>query len=88
MSKYVRPRPYADPDVAARKILEIANSLEPYMDGRLLIELLNGRMLFQEKATPGEYKAGLDLAIKRGWLVLHESGTFARFTQAGADLFA
>jgi hypothetical protein len=24
----------------------------------------------------------------RGWLVLHESGTFVRFTQAGADLFA
>jgi hypothetical protein len=50
--KFVNTRPYADPDVAARKILEIANSLEPYMDGRLLIELLNGPMLFQEKATP------------------------------------
>jgi hypothetical protein len=30
--KFVQPRPYADPDVAARKILEIANLLEPYMD--------------------------------------------------------
>jgi hypothetical protein len=39
-------------------------------------------------STPAEYKAGLDLAIGRGWLVLHESGTFVRFTQAGADLFA
>jgi len=28
------------------------------------------------------------MAIERGWLVLHESGTFVRFTQAGADLFA
>ena len=26
-------------------------------------------------------------AIERGWLVLHESGTYIRFTQAGADLF-
>jgi hypothetical protein len=26
--------------------------------------------------------------IANGWLVLHESGTFVRFTQAGADLFA
>jgi hypothetical protein len=26
--------------------------------------------------------------IERGWLVMHESGTFVRFTQAGADLFA
>ena len=45
-------------------------------------------MLFQLKATPAEYKAGLDRAITNGWLVLHESGTFAKFTQAGADLFA
>jgi hypothetical protein len=88
MNKYVQPRPYADPDVAARKILEIANSLEPYMDGRLLIELLNGPMLFQEKATPAEYKAGLYRCIEKGWLELHESGTFVRFTQNGKDLFA
>jgi hypothetical protein len=79
--KFVSARPYADPDVA-RKILEIANSLEPYMDGRLLIELLNRPTLFQAKATPAEYKAGLDRCIEKGWLVLHESGTFVRFTQA------
>ena len=35
-----------------------------------------------------EYKAGLDLAIERGWLVLHESGTFVRFKEGGAELFA
>jgi len=29
----------------------------------------------------------LDLAIERGWLELHDSGTFVRFTQSGADLF-
>jgi len=86
--KFVSARPYADPDAAARKILEIANSLEPYMDGRLLIELINGPMLFKEKATPAEYKAGLDRCIENGWLEMHECGAFARFTQAGADLFA
>ena len=46
------------------------------------------RFCFRERATPAEYSAGLKLAIARGWLVLHESGTFVRFTQAGADLFA
>jgi hypothetical protein len=30
----------------------------------------------------------LALAIARGWLALHESGTYVRFTQAGAELFA
>jgi hypothetical protein len=43
---------------------------------------------FREHATPAEYSAGLKLAIARGLLVLHESGTCVKFTQAGADLFA
>jgi hypothetical protein len=86
--KFAAARPYADPEAAARKLLEIANSVEAVMDGRIYIELINGPMLFEFKATPAEYKAGLDLAIDRGWLELHRSGTFVRFTQAGADLFA
>ena len=86
--KYATDRPYADPEKAARKILEIANSVEVVQDGRIYIELVKGPFLFREKATPAEYKAGLDLAIERGWLVLHESGTFVRFTQGGADPFA
>ncbi|WP_249167286.1 hypothetical protein [Bradyrhizobium sp. JYMT SZCCT0428] len=45
-------------------------------------------MLFLERATPAEYKAGLDLAISRGWLLLHESGTFVKLTPAGVELFA
>jgi len=45
-------------------------------------------MLHQHKATPAEYRAGLDRAIERGWLLLHESGTFVRFTEGGAELFA
>jgi hypothetical protein len=45
-------------------------------------------MLFEHKATPAEYSAGLKLAIDRGWLTLDRSGTFVRFTEAGAELFA
>jgi hypothetical protein len=33
-------------------------------------------------------RPGLDLAIAKGWLKLHESGTFGSLTQAGAALFA
>jgi hypothetical protein len=86
--KFVSDRPFADPDAAARKLVEIANATEAVQDGRIYIEKINGPMLFQLKATPAEYKAGLDRAIEKGWLVLHESGTFVKFTQAGADLFA
>jgi hypothetical protein len=86
--KFASDRPYSDPEKAARKIVEIANSTEAVQDGKIYIELINGPFLFREKGTPEEYKAGLDLVIERGWLVLHESGTFVRFTQTGADLFA
>jgi hypothetical protein len=86
--KYVKPRPCADPEAAARKLVEIANTIEPARDGRIFIEQINGRMLLEHKATPAEYKAGLDLAVAKGWLELHESGTFLRFTQSGKDLFA
>jgi hypothetical protein len=57
-------------------------------DGRIHIELINGPMIFDHKATPAEYSAGLNLTIERGWLTLDRSGTYVKFTQAGAELFA
>jgi hypothetical protein len=33
--KYAEPRPYADPDVAASKIVELANAVPPYFDNRI-----------------------------------------------------
>jgi hypothetical protein len=86
--KFATTRPFADPEAAARKLVEIANSVETVQDGRIYIELINGPMLFEHKATPAEYTAGLDLAITRGWLTIDRSGTFVKFTQTGAELFA
>jgi hypothetical protein len=31
---------------------------------------------------------GLDCAIAKGWPELHESGTYVKFTEVGAALFA
>jgi hypothetical protein len=86
--KFVSPGPFADPEVAMKKLLEIANGVEPVLDGRIYIELINGTFLFELKGTPAQYKAGLDLAIARGILWRHESGTYVKFTPAGAELFA
>jgi hypothetical protein len=86
--KFSPDRPYSDPEKAARRLLEIAIAVEAVQDGRIPIEKINAPFLFRERATPAEYSAGLKLAIEGGWLVMHESGTFVRFTQAGADLFA
>ena len=55
-----RPRPYADPEKAARKLVEIANAVEAVQDGRIHIELINAPFLFEHKASPAEYKAGLE----------------------------
>ena len=80
--KFAPNRPYSGPEMAARKLVEIANSVEAGQEGRIYIELINGPFLFREKGTPAEYKAGLDLAIERGWLALHESGTFVTLVAA------
>jgi hypothetical protein len=85
--KLTTDRPFADPDKAARRLLEHAHAFEPIQDGRIHIEKLNAPFL-RDGGTPAEYGAGLQLAIDRGWLWKHESGTFVRFTPAGADLFA
>jgi hypothetical protein len=81
-------RPYAKPEAAAHKLIELANAVEAVQGGRIHIELINGPMLFEHKATLGEYRAGLKFAIESGWLEMYESGTFVKFTQAGAGLFA
>jgi hypothetical protein len=69
-------------------LVEIASTVDPVQDGRIHIEKIKAPFLYQARATPADYSAGLRLAIERGWLVMHESGTFVKFTQAGADLFA
>ena len=85
--KYATARPYADPEKAARRIVEVANAVEP-IQGRIHIEKINEPFLFRDGGSPAEYGAGLKLAIERGWLWMHESGTYVKLTPAGAELFA
>jgi hypothetical protein len=85
--KFAAERPYTNPEAATLKLIEIANAIEAIQDGRIHIEKINGQFL-ATGGNPAEYKAGLDLAISKGWLWLHESGTYVKFTQAGAELFA
>ena len=35
-----------------------------------------------------QFKAGIECAIALGWLWRHESGTYVKFTDSGAALFA
>jgi hypothetical protein len=78
--KYTADRPFADPEKAARKFLEIANATEAVQDGRIHIERLNGSFPFKHGGSPSEHTVGLALAISRGWLWRHESETYVMFT--------
>jgi hypothetical protein len=44
--KLIEPRPFAHPDAAARKLVELANAVEPVQDGRIHIEKVNGPSFF------------------------------------------
>jgi hypothetical protein len=85
--KFVEPSTFADPDIAARKLAEIANVVEVVHDGRIYVELVNSAFL-GAGGTPDQYRAALAHAITLGWLSRHESGTYMRFTPAGAEVFA
>ena len=70
--KFIERRPYADPDVAARKLGEIANDVEAVMDGRIYIELVNAPFL-AAGGSGNDFRAGIARAIVQGWLWRHES---------------
>lgn len=43
--RFVEPSHLTDPDVAARKLVEIANATDAVQDGRIYIERINGAFL-------------------------------------------
>ena len=84
--KHVEARPFADPQITARKLLELAAGVEP-VNGRIHIEKINAPFLSKNgcNATGAEFGAGIRYAVEKGWLELHESGTFVRLIKAEAQ---
>jgi hypothetical protein len=85
--RFVSPSHLADPETAARKLIEIAHAIETVQDGRIHIELIN-RPFLTGGGTAAEYRTGIEHAIRKGWLWRHESGAYVKFTLIGAELFA
>lgn len=52
------------------------------------IEKINAPFLYKLSACGSEFGAGVKYAIEKGWLELHESGTFVRLLPPGEDLMA
>jgi hypothetical protein len=84
--KLTADRPFADPEAAAQRILQIAKQVEPVMKGQIYIELINGSFLFRDRGSPAEYGAGLKLLIERKELMTHDSGTFVWLPDAEPTL--
>ena len=63
--KYATDREYADPEKAARKLLEIANTVEAIQDGRIHTEKLNGPFQVNEQATLLAYDVAYSLTGRR-----------------------
>lgn len=84
--KLATERPFANPEAAARKLVELAKTIEAVQDGRIHIEKINAAFLYKLKATGPEFAAGITHAVERGWLELHESGTYVRLLGSEAIL--
>ena len=73
--KFIDPQPFADPDAAA------------VQDGRIFIERVNEPFLLAG-GSGDDFRAGIERAVDLGWLFRHESGTYVKFADSGASLFA
>ena len=65
--RFIEPRPFTDPDAAARKLVKIANGVEAVQDGRIYIERVNAPFL-AAGGSGEDFRAGIERAIARGWL--------------------
>jgi hypothetical protein len=85
--KFKEDRPFATPEAAERKLLELANAIEADHAGRLSVAVINKQFMASGGSTD-EYARAVKAVIARGLMTLHPSGGYLSFTQAGSDLFA
>ncbi len=71
--KFADDRSFADPESAARKLIEIANAAESVQDQRIP-DRADQSAFLRAGSCPSEYRAGIERAIANGWLIQHESG--------------
>jgi hypothetical protein len=86
--KDVEARPYADPETAVRKLVEIAAATPAVQDGRIYIERVNAQFVALLEGSRGhpEFGDGLRYAIERSWPWMHESGIYLKLMPPGQDL--
>src|ERR1700730_4792397 len=83
--KFATDRPFADPDKAARKLLELANAAEADRDQRIAIELINLTFL-RAGGSGDECRARLERAVANAWLGRLGPGRYVKVAGAAAGL--
>ena len=74
--KFVEARPYAKPEVAAARLLEIAKAIGADRRGMIPVGAWNATFLNRDKASAAEYGAGRDLLIATGMIEMDGCGGF------------
>lgn len=88
MPKFVQELPYANPEAAGRRLLQLAATVD-HDQGWIHVEKVNGPFLFQDGGSPAGYSAGIRWLIETGRIEHHDSGCYFTLTQmAKDDLFA
>jgi hypothetical protein len=83
--KLTAERPFARPEAAARKLLEIVLSNDIDVGQHTYTGITNTAFT-RAGGSVAEYAAGRDYAIAHGWFEVDRSGTRIILLQAGADL--
>jgi hypothetical protein len=83
--KFREERPFATPEAAARKLLEIMLSGDIDVGQYAYVGATNTAFL-QAGGSVAEYSAGRDFAVSKGWIEIDPSGSRMILLQPGADL--
>jgi hypothetical protein len=83
--KFLEDRPLATPEVAERKLLELANVIGANHGGAPTSEI--NTQFRDAGGSADEYDRAVEAAVIHGWLTRHPSGGYLSFTPLGAVLF-
>jgi hypothetical protein len=82
--KYITDRPFAEPEAAARKLLEIVRAKEIAV-GQYTYTGVTNSAFVAAGGSVEEYSAGRKYATAQRWFEIDSSGTRIILLQAGAD---
>ena len=82
--KFREHRPFATPEAAARKLLELVLSKDIDVGQFAYVGATNDAFL-QSGGSVAEYGAGRDFAVAQGWIAIDPSGSRFILLQPGAD---